>query len=228
MGSGEFYQARQSDASPTRARRLLDAICGQGYAAGRVPPLLKLVATVYGIVFVAELPDKTALAALVLATRHRAMPVFVGAAGALAVQSLVAVAAGQLLTLLPARPVHIVAGLVFLISAVVMWIRHEEATDPGTDDAKFVGFWGSTWTVFGIVFIAEWGDLTQLATGALAARYAAPVAVFVGATAALWTVAAIAVFVGHRAGKLLSGSLVQRIAAVLFGLIGVALVVGVF
>ena len=149
-----------------------------------MPPTLKLLATVYGIVFVAELPDKTALAALVLATRHRALPVFLGSAAALAVQSLVAVAAGQLLTLLPARPVHIVAGLVFFVSAIVMWMRHEEATEAGPDDAKR-GFWGSTWTVFAVVFIAEWGDLTQLATGALAARYAAPVAVFVAATAAL-------------------------------------------
>lgn len=193
-----------------------------------MPPLLKLVATVYGIVFVAELPDKTALAALVLATRHRALPVFLGSAAALAVQSLVAVAAGQLLTLLPARPVHIVAGIVFLVSAVVMWLRHEEAAETGLDDAKAKGFWGSTWTVFAIVFIAEWGDLTQLATGALAARYAAPVAVFVGATAALWSVAAIVAFVGNRAGKLLSGSVVQRVAAVLFALIGVTLVAGVF
>jgi Ca2+/H+ antiporter, TMEM165/GDT1 family len=208
--------------------RALDAVIGQGYAAGHVPPLLKLLATVYGIVFVAELPDKTALAALVLATRHRALPVFLGSAAALAVQSLVAVAAGQLLTLLPARPVHIVAGIVFLVSAVVMWLRHEEAAGAGLDEANAKGFWGSTWTVFGIVFIAEWGDLTQLATGALAARYAAPVAVFVGATAALWTVAAIAAFVGNRAGKLLSGSVVQRVAAVLFALIGVALVAGVF
>jgi Ca2+/H+ antiporter, TMEM165/GDT1 family len=193
-----------------------------------VPPFLKLVLTVYGVVFVAELPDKTALAALVLATRHRAMPVFVGSAAALAVQSLVAVAAGQLLTLLPARPVHIVAGLVFLVSAVVMWVRREDADGETPDESKMRGFWTSAWAVFGVVFIAEWGDLTQLATGALAARYAAPVAVFVGATAALWSVAAIAAFVGNRASKLLSASLVQRVAAGLFALIGVALVAGLF
>jgi Ca2+/H+ antiporter, TMEM165/GDT1 family len=211
--------AAQIDASTPSARR--------AKAAGRVPPLIKLLVTVYGVVFVAELPDKTALAALVLATRHKAMPVFLGSAAALAVQSLVAVAAGQLLTLLPPRPVHVVAGVVFLISAVVMWIRHEDADRVGPDDSKMTGFWSSTWAVFGIVFIAEWGDLTQLATGALAARYAAPVAVFVGATAALWTVAALAAFVGSRVGKLLSGSLVQRIAATLFALVGVALVLGV-
>ena len=191
-----------------------------------MPPFLKLVLTVYGVVFVAELPDKTALAALVLATRHKALPVFIGSAAALAIQSLVAVAAGQLLTLLPARPVHVVAGLVFLISAVVMWIRHEDANVDPDAESKMRGFWSSAWAVFVIVFIAEWGDLTQLATGALAARYAAPVAVFVGATAALWSVAAIAAFLGSRASNLLSGSLMQRIAAGLFALIGLALVTG--
>jgi len=108
-----------------------------------------------------------------------------------------------------------------------MWIRHEDVPDVSAGDSKMKGFWSSTWTVFGIVFIAEWGDLTQLATGALAARYAAPVAVFVGATAALWTVAALAAFVGSRAGRLLSGSMVQGIAATLFALVGVALVLGV-
>jgi putative Ca2+/H+ antiporter (TMEM165/GDT1 family) len=191
-----------------------------------VPPSLKLFLTVYGVVFVAELPDKTALAALVLATRHKALPVFIGASLALAIQSLVAVAAGQLLTLLPARPVHVVAGVVFLISGVVMWVRHDETGEDVGDESKMNGFWSSTWAVFAIVFIAEWGDLTQLATGALAARYAAPVTVFAGATAALWSVAAIASFVGTKAKDLLEGHVVQRVAAVLFGAIGVALIAG--
>lgn len=207
------------------ARGALDTRAAQGYSAGQVPSYLKLVLTVYGIVFVAELPDKTALAALVLATRHKPMPVFIGLALALAVQSLVAVAAGQLLTLLPPRPVHIVAGVVFLISAIVMWVRHEEAGEK-VDESKMNGFWSSTWASFTVVFIAEWGDLTQLATGALAARYAAPVAVFVGATAALWSVAAIASFVGNKASNLLHASLLQKIAAGLFAAIGLALILG--
>jgi putative Ca2+/H+ antiporter (TMEM165/GDT1 family) len=191
-----------------------------------MPTFLTIVLSVYGLVFVAELPDKTALAALVLATRHKALPVFVGSAAALAVQSLVAVAAGQLLTLLPARVVHVTAGVVFIVSAVLMWIRHEDADGEGVDEAKLKGFWATTWTVFVVVFIAEWGDLTQLATAALAARYAAPVAVFVGATAALWSVAGIAAFVGNKAGKLLSASTTQRVAAVLFAVVGLALVIG--
>jgi putative Ca2+/H+ antiporter (TMEM165/GDT1 family) len=189
-------------------------------------PFVTIAASVFGIVFVAELPDKTALAALVLATRHKPLPVFVGSAAALAVQSLIAVGAGQLLTLLPSRIVHLAAGVVFIVSAILMWIRHEDADEEGLDDSKMKGFWSTAWKVFVVVFIAEWGDLTQLATAALAARYAAPVAVFLGATAALWAVAGIAAFVGNRAGKMLSASVTQRIAAALFALVGLALVVG--
>jgi putative Ca2+/H+ antiporter (TMEM165/GDT1 family) len=184
-----------------------------------------LFVSVFGVIVVAELPDKTALAALVLATRHRPVPVLIGAATALTIQSLVAVVAGQLVSLLPQRPVHVLAGALFLASAVLMWRRHEESEEDvkGRDAA---GFWRSTWLAFAVVFVAEWGDLTQLATAALAARYHAPYVVFGGATLALWTVAALAVFVGHRAGKLLDPHLTKRIAAVLFALIGAALLAG--
>jgi len=92
-----------------------------------------LFLTVFGLIFVAELPDKTALAALVLATRHRPFPVLLGAGLALAVQSLVAVTAGQLFSLLPHRPVQMAAALLFLVSAVVMWRRQEENEDDVAD-----------------------------------------------------------------------------------------------
>jgi putative Ca2+/H+ antiporter (TMEM165/GDT1 family) len=179
--------------------------------------------TVFGVIFVAELPDKTALAALVLATRHRPIPVLLGAGGALAVQSLVAVTAGQLFSLLPHRPVQVAASLLFLVSAIVMWRRKEENEDDVDEGRAGAGFWSTTWLVFMVVFIAEWGDLTQLATAALAAQYRAPVVVFTSSTLALWAVAAIAVFVGNRAGKLLDPHVTQRVAAVLFGLVGAAL-----
>ena len=197
-------------------------------------PLPSIFASVFGVIFVAELPDKTALAALVLATRHKPLPVFLGAALALTFQSLIAVAAGGLLALFPERPVHVGAGLLFLVCAVLMWRRDEEddaeaeehwhVKNAGNDGP---GFGHALVKVFGVVFAAEWGDLTQLGTAALAARYHAPVVVFTAATLALWAVTAIAVFVGNRAAKLLDPHLTQRIAAVIFGLLGLALVTGV-
>lgn len=189
--------------------------------------------SVFAVIFIAELPDKTAVAALVLATRHKALPVFLGTALALTVQSIVAVAAGGLLSMLPTRPVHIGAGLLFLVSAFVMWRRRADDDNETDADGKKhhhhhpPTFWRSFGTVFGVVFIAEWGDLTQLGTAALAARYDSPFAVFAGATLALWCVAAIAVFIGNRAGKLLNPELTKRIAALIFVLLGLALLFGI-
>ncbi len=188
---------------------------------------LQLFATVFGVIFVAELPDKTALAALVLATRHRPLPVFLGASLALTIQSVVAVAAGSLLAKLPARYVHIGAGVLFLGCAVLMWLRKSDENARAAKTKEDAGFWTALWTVFVVVFVAEWGDLTQIGTAGLEAKYNAWLTVFLASTAALWSVAAIAVFVGNRAARLLDPHLTQRIAAVVFAVIGVLLLAGV-
>jgi Ca2+/H+ antiporter, TMEM165/GDT1 family len=80
-------------------------------------------------------------------------------------------------------------------------------------------------TVFTVVFIAEWGDLTQIGTAALAARYHAPLVVFTGATLALWSVVAIVVFLGTWAGRALRPELTKRAAAVVFAAVGAVLIV---
>jgi putative Ca2+/H+ antiporter (TMEM165/GDT1 family) len=190
---------------------------------------LQLFLSVFGVIFVAELPDKTALAALVLATRYRPAPVFLGAALALTVQSVVAVAAGGVLSLLPAQPVHVGAGVLFLVFSALMWRRkHEEepsaASQASTKEPSFRRALGS---VFGVVFLAEWGDLTQLGTATLTARYAQPVTVFCAATLALWCVTAIAVLIGNRAGKLLDPERTKKVAALIFAALGALLIVGV-
>jgi Ca2+/H+ antiporter, TMEM165/GDT1 family len=193
-----------------------------------MPGALQLFGTVFTVIFVAELPDKTALAAVVLATRYKPLPVFLGAALALTVQSIVAVAAGGLLSLLPARPVHVGAGVLFLASAVAMWRRKEEGDSAKVGEAPaeptFLRALGST---FGVIFVAEWGDLTQLGTAALAARYRSPVLVFSAATLALWAAAAIAVAVGNRAGLLMKPDTMKKVAAGVFVALGVALIAGV-
>ncbi|HEY1960545.1 MAG TPA: TMEM165/GDT1 family protein [Polyangiaceae bacterium] len=180
----------------------------------------------FGVVFMAELPDKTALAALVLATRHKPVPVLLGAMVALTIQSAIAVAAGHLVSLLPERPVHLAAGGLFVVSGIVMWVRKEDEEESIKDRDPDAGFWRTLWLVFVVVFIAEWGDLTQLATAALAARYRAPFTVFAGSAVALWCVTIIAVVVGHRAGKLLKPHVTKRIAALLFAAVGAALIFG--
>src|SRR6201993_2225243 len=95
---------------------------------GAVPVSLAIAATVFAVISTAELPDKTALASLILGSRYRPTWVFTGVAAAFAVHVGLAIAAGSLLALLPHRPVEIVVAAAFAIGAVLLLRgRHEES-----------------------------------------------------------------------------------------------------
>lgn len=185
---------------------------------------MKLFASVFGLIFLAELPDKTAIAALILATRRSALAVFFGAAAAFAVQSAVAVFFGSFLTIFSPRLVHVASGILFIVFAALMWLRREsEEEDLGIPALDADHFWHTARVSFLTIFVAEWGDLTQLATAALVAKNGRPELIFFAATAALWCVTALAVIVGQRAKRLINPRLVQKIAALAFFLVGVAI-----
>ena len=186
--------------------------------------------TVFAVIFLLELPDKTALAALLLATRHRPLPIFFGAAAAFVVQSAVAVLAGSLFSLLPREPIRIGAGLLFLVMAALLVrrnLRTVEATEEQSVEHEEARHRRPFVTAFIVVFIAEWGDLTQLATAALQARYQQPLVVFVAATLALWAVSAIAVLLGNRLGAWIPARPLQLAAAGVMVLVAIALISGV-
>lgn len=187
-----------------------------------------LFLSTFVLIFVAELPDKTALAALLLATSHHPLAVFIGAAGAFVIQSLVAVAFGSVFSLLPERPVHIVAGLLFFVFAALMWRRRQEEDQSDGEAAEAGRFWKSTMASFLVIFLAEWGDLTQLATATLAAKYRAPVTIFASATLSLWLVTAIGVFVGSKLKHLVNAVVLQKLAAVVMAGVGVYLCASIF
>jgi Ca2+/H+ antiporter, TMEM165/GDT1 family len=107
---------------------------------------------------------------------------------------------------------------------VAVW-RRTTVTEEEADSTAPRSFFSVFATVFTVVFIAEWGDLTQIGTAALAARYHAPLVVFTGATLALWSVVAIVVFLGTWAGRALRPELTKRAAAVVFAVVGAALIV---
>ena len=185
--------------------------------------------TVFTVIFLLELPDKTALAALLLATRHRPLPVFLGAAAAFVIQSAVAVAAGSLLSLLPREPIRIGAGILFLGMAALLVrrnLRKDEADEQRAVEQEEVRHRRPFMTAFTVVFVAEWGDLTQLATAALQARYQQPVVVFVASTLALWGVSAIAVALGNRLGAWIPERPLQFAAAGVMVLVAIALISG--
>jgi putative Ca2+/H+ antiporter (TMEM165/GDT1 family) len=148
----------------------------------------------------AELPDKTVIACLILSSRYRPGFVFAGAAAAFAAQVVLAVAAGGALSLLPHRAVESAAAAAFLAGAVLLWRHKPEADDDdevGRDGLRD-GFWAIAATSFAVVFLAEFGDLTQFMTVSLAARYHDPLEVGAGALLALWVAAGAAIVVGWR------------------------------
>lgn len=166
----------------------------------------------------AELPDKTVLACVILSSRYRPWFVFAGAAAAFAAQVLLAVAAGGALSLLPHRGVEAAAAAVFVVGAILLWRHRGEQTseageDSGRDGARD-GFWPVAATSFAVVFLAEFGDLTQFLTVSLAARFHDPAAVGIGATLALWVAAGAAIVVGWRLLKIIPVSWLTRSAAV--------------
>ncbi|GAA2743883.1 MULTISPECIES: TMEM165/GDT1 family protein [Kitasatospora] len=175
---------------------------------------LTIAALTFGVIFLAELPDKTALASLVLGTKYRAGYVFAGIAAAFALQVGLALVAGSLLALLPQRWVEGVTGLLFLVGAVMLlWHRDEEDDGHQGKEPSSGSFWKVAGASFALVAVAEFGDLTQIMTANLAAKYADPLAVGVGSWLALCAVGGIAILGGQKLLKHVPMRLIVRVAA---------------
>ncbi len=167
----------------------------------------------FPVIFIGELPDKTMFASLVMATRGRPFHVWLGAAAAFAIHVVIAVTVGvALFSLLPRRAVDAAVAVGFLAGAVFAWraARSEEEAGDRQPTSR-----GAVLSAFGVIFLAEWGDLTQILTANLAARYGSALSVAVGSTAALWAVAAIAVTGGSGLLRWVSIGRVRRVTAVI-------------
>jgi len=187
-----------------------------------------VILTVFGIVFLAELPDKTALASLVLGTRYRPSHVFAGTAAAFLVHVVLAIAAGSLLALLPGRLLHAVVGALFLMGAILLLRGRHEAEEE--EDLQLSGDKPATFRrvaamSFGVILVAEFGDLTQIVTANLAAKYHDPISVGIGATLALWAVAGLAIVGGRGLLKVVPITVVTRTAAAIMGILAVISIV---
>jgi putative Ca2+/H+ antiporter (TMEM165/GDT1 family) len=184
---------------------------------------LAIIAAVFPIIFLGELPDKSMFASLVMAARGRPFAVWVGAASAFFIHVAIAVTIGvAIFNVLPRRVLDLVVAAMFGFSAYLAFeaarptprVAPVEAPDTGRVVA----------TAFGVIFLAEWGDLTQVLTANLSARYHAPLSVAVGATLALWAVAGLAVIGGHgllsrlptRPMRLVTGSVLALLSLLAF------------
>jgi putative Ca2+/H+ antiporter (TMEM165/GDT1 family) len=182
------------------------------------------------LVFVAELGDKTQLVALGLGARHRVVPVLVGMAIGYGAANLVAVVVGGALgAALPSRTVGIAGAALFLGFAV--WTLFGSGDDDdGGDAGDGRGAQPATLTRAVVVsaavamFVAEFGDKTQLATLTLAAQ-GNPVLVWVGATVGVLAAGAVGVLAGRTVGSRLSGRATRIGSAALFAIFGIVLLI---
>jgi len=187
---------------------------------------LAVIGTVFAVIFIGELPDKTMVASLVMSTKGRPFAVWLGAAGAFMVHVVIATTLGTVVFhLLAPQVVDAVVAVIFLAGAglavadAIRERRRKEQPEPPPVPPSRPGRTAAT--AFAVIFAAEWGDLTQLLTANLAAHYHAPVSVATGAILALWAVAAIAVTGGRWLGRVIDPFLIRVVTAVVLAGLGV-------
>jgi putative Ca2+/H+ antiporter (TMEM165/GDT1 family) len=183
---------------------------------------------VFPVIFLGELPDKTMFASLVLSTKGRPLMVWLGAAAAFVVHVAIAVSVGvALFTILPHRAVEGVVAAIFLVGAglAIREARNERKHDDRESHLVQEGVTGhrrAALTAFIVIFLAEWGDLTQVLTANLAARLHSPFSVAIGSVLALWAVAALAVVGGRGLLRWVNVFVIRVATAVILTGLGIA------
>ncbi len=178
---------------------------------------LGTIATVFALIFVAELPDKTMIATLVMGSRYRPVLVWLGATVAFGLHAGLAVGVGQLIQLLPHRWIEAVTALLFAGGAAYLLLVPERvAEEEGVAEADAASMRLKTvGTAFAVIFVGEFGDLTQILTANLAAKYHDPASVFIGAFVALAAVAALGAFGGKALLRFVPLAVIRKAGGVL-------------
>lgn len=174
---------------------------------------LATFATTFAVIFLAELPDKTMFASLAMGTRMRPLWVWFGTSSAFVVHVLIAVAAGSAFSLLPKPVVQAVAAALFAFGAYTLLRGGDDGDEAESPAKRVTGLWPTYLTAFTVVFIGEWGDLTQITTANLAATRG-PLPVALGALLALMAVSALALVAGRFIADRVPLRTVQRVGGV--------------
>ncbi|MFZ2313893.1 MAG: TMEM165/GDT1 family protein [Methylobacter sp.] len=175
-------------------------------------------ATSFALIAAAEIGDKSQLVCMTLASRHRAMPIMLGAVAAFAFLNTLAVVFG--VAIASWLPEHIVAAIVsFLFAAFgIHSLRVEE--DDDEEEIKEKSGHGIFFTTFLLITVAEFGDKTQLAVVALSST-AAPLAVWFGSTLALASTSALGILAGRTILQKVPLVLLHKISGTIFLLLAV-------
>jgi putative Ca2+/H+ antiporter (TMEM165/GDT1 family) len=202
--------------------------------------------TTFGLIFVAELGDKTQLAVLAQTCKHgRPWAVFLGASTALAAVTALGAAGGRVIgQVIPPPVLHWGAALAFVVMGLLIGRQavrgevDESASETACDlpDEQNVGApatpiraqsWRTFGSTFGLLFVAEMGDKTQLAVLSLAGKVANPWPVFIGGGLALIAVTALGVIGGQGLSRIIPQRVLLWISAVAFVVMGVLIGCGV-
>ncbi|PTN39052.1 TMEM165/GDT1 family protein [Desulfonatronum sp. SC1] len=188
---------------------VLDAM---GLGAGGIDFLLASGAS-FLLIFAAEIGDKSQLVCMVLAARHRALPVMVGSVSAFIVLNTLAVVFGAAIAnWIPEAMVYGVVAVLFLIFGVqAMRVEAEPDRECATPPSGH----GIFWATFALIFVAEFGDKTQLAVVGLSST-SIPLAVWIGATAALIVTSGLGIWAGCTVLQRIPITVLHRISGVFF------------
>lgn len=182
-----------------------------------------IVLAVFPVIFLGELPDKSMFASLVLASRGHSVSVWLGAAAAFLVHVLIATTIGVgLFALLPQRAVEAFVTVLFAGGATLAFIEAGREDEAELVEREAHSHPQVMATAFAVIFIAEWGDLTQILTANLAVHYRSPLSVGLGATLALWTVAGLAVISGQGLMRRVPVRRVRQVTGVILITLAVA------
>ena len=176
-----------------------------------------MILGVFALIFVAELPDKTMIATLIMGSRYRPVLVWIGATAAFTIHAAIAVLAGRLLALLPHAWVEGVTALLFAGGAAyLLFVPEKEEEEEGAEEVEAApAGLRPIATAFAVIFVGEFGDLTQILTANLAAKYHEPWSVFIGAVAALTAVGALGAFGGRALLRVLPLGVIRKAGGVL-------------
>jgi Ca2+/H+ antiporter, TMEM165/GDT1 family len=180
---------------------------------------------IFALIFVIELPDKSFLATIIMAAKARPTSVLLGACTALVVQMALAVEVGRLLTLFPVNVKNLIVALFFLGGAAYLLFVPEQSEEKKGASVSAREMAGSRWreitTAFTIIFISEFGDLTQIQAANLSARTHQPLEVFLASSLALVSLSCIGVFGGQMLVKRVPLAKIRLFGGLVFAGLGV-------
>ena len=180
---------------------------------------------IVALMFVLELPDKTFLATVIMATKARPLMVVIGGSLALTIQMGLAVGAGSLLTFFPVHWKDLIVGVLFLGGAAyLLFVPESEEEEKGRREGELEKF-GSRWkeitTAFVVVFIGEFGDLTQIQGANFEAKLHQPLEVFVASSLAMIGVTFIGAYSGRALQRVIPLKRIRLGGGLIFAGLGV-------